>query len=68
MSGCSPLGSEPAPHACAFYRRALLTLQAAQVPFLVGGGYALAHYVGIIRHTVTTQAPEIVAKHGPFRL
>src|SRR6266581_2159865 len=51
MSGCSPLGSEPAPHACAFYRRALLALQAAQVPFLVGGGYALAHYVGIIRHT-----------------
>src|SRR6266567_7136060 len=52
MSGCSPLGSEPAPHACAFYRRALLALQAAQVPFLVGGGYSLAHYVGIIRHAV----------------
>src|SRR5437870_13785820 len=51
MSGCSPLGSAPAPHACAFYRRALLALQAAQVPLLVGGGYALAHYVGIIRHT-----------------
>jgi hypothetical protein len=48
MSGCSPLGSEPAPHACAFYRRALLALQAAQVPFLVGGGYALAHYVSKI--------------------
>ena len=51
MSGCSPLGSEPTPHASAFYRQALLALQAAQVPFLVGGGYALAHYAGIIRHT-----------------
>ena len=51
MSGCSPPGNEPAPHASAFYRRALMALQAAQVPFLVGGGYALAHYAGIIRHT-----------------
>jgi len=51
MSGCSPPGSEPTPHTCAFYRRALIALQAAQVPFLVGGGYALAHYAGIIRHT-----------------
>ena len=51
MSGCSPLESEPASYVCAFYRRALMALQAAQVPFLVGGGYALAHYAGIIRHT-----------------
>ena len=42
MSGCSPPRSEPAPHAGAFYRRALMALQAAQVPFLVGGGYAVA--------------------------
>ena len=46
-----PPGSESAPSACAFYRRALMALQAAQVPFLVGGGHALAHYTGIIRHT-----------------
>ena len=51
MAGCSPPGSELAPHIGAFYRRALLALQAAQVPFLVGGGYALAHYAGVIRHT-----------------
>src|SRR5262245_34706741 len=51
MSRCSSLGSEPAPHACAFYRRALMALQAAQVPFLVGGGYALAHYAGVTRYT-----------------
>src|SRR5215470_19339011 len=50
MSGCSPAGNEPSPHACTFYRQALLALQAAQVPFLVGGGYALAHYAGIMRH------------------
>jgi hypothetical protein len=39
--------------ACAdiFYRQALLALQAARVPFLVGGGYALAHYTGIVRDT-----------------
>ena len=47
----SPPGNEPAPQAGAFYRRALMALQAARVPFLVGGGYALAHYTGIIRHT-----------------
>ena len=51
MLGCSPPGSESASHACAFYRRALMALQAAQVPFLVGGGHALSHYTGIIRHT-----------------
>jgi hypothetical protein len=39
------------PPASAFYRRSLLALQAAQVPFLVGGAYALAHYTGISRHT-----------------
>ena len=49
MSGGFLPVSEPAPHARAFYRRALLALQAAQVPFLVGGGYALAHYTGIMR-------------------
>ena len=51
MSGGFLPVSEPAPHARAFYRRALLALQAAQVPFLVGGGYALAHYTGIILPT-----------------
>ena len=51
MSDCPPPGSASTPQACAFYRQALLALQAAQVPFLVGGGYALAHYTGIIRDT-----------------
>jgi hypothetical protein len=34
-----------------FYREAMRALIAAQVPFLVGGAYALAHYTGIVRHT-----------------
>jgi hypothetical protein len=38
-------------HTCAFYRQALLALQAAQVPFLVGGAHALAHYTGVHRDT-----------------
>jgi len=35
----------------AFYRHALLALQAAGVPFLVGGAYSLARYTGIHRDT-----------------
>src|SRR5262249_33789669 len=34
-----------------FYRDAILALQRDTVPFLVGGAYALAHYVGVTRHT-----------------
>jgi putative nucleotidyltransferase-like protein len=34
-----------------FYAVALATLSQANVPFLVGGAYALAHYTGIVRHT-----------------
>ena len=34
-----------------FYLRALDVLGRANVPFLVGGAYALAHYAGIVRHT-----------------
>ena len=51
MSCDAPPGSEPALPTCAFYRQALMAIQAAQVPFLVGGGYALAYYTGIHRHT-----------------
>jgi hypothetical protein len=34
-----------------FYRRAVRALSDASVPFLVGGGYAMAHYTGIERDT-----------------
>ena len=34
-----------------FYLHSLELLEAAQVPHLVGGGYAMACYTGIFRHT-----------------
>lgn len=52
MSLCVPdYQSELDPQASAFYRQTMQILDAAQVPFLVGGAYALAQYVGISRHT-----------------
>jgi hypothetical protein len=51
MSPSISSGSELAPATCVFYQQALLALQAAAVPCLVGGAYALAHYAGIVRHT-----------------
>src|SRR5260370_29934037 len=39
------------PQACAFYRRVADVLVQAEIPFLVGGAYALAWYTGIVRHT-----------------
>jgi hypothetical protein len=42
---------DPAPRLYNFYCAALSTLQQAQVPFLVGGAYALACHTGIVRHT-----------------
>jgi hypothetical protein len=39
------------PETRAFYQRTLSALNAAQVPFLVGGAYALARYTGVVRHT-----------------
>jgi hypothetical protein len=35
----------------AFYRTALIALKESGVPFLVGGGYALVHFTGILRYT-----------------
>ena len=39
------------PDSRAFYVRSMTILQDANVPFLVGGAYALARYTGIERHT-----------------
>lgn len=33
------------------YRRAVQLLTDADVPFLLGGAYAFAHYTGVVRHT-----------------
>jgi hypothetical protein len=43
--------AELPPATRAFYRRVLEVLEAARVPFLVGGAYAFARYTGIVRHT-----------------
>jgi hypothetical protein len=51
MSSCTASESELPPQHCTFYCQALQALQAAQVPFLVGGAYAFASYVGITRDT-----------------
>jgi hypothetical protein len=42
---------KPSPRARAFYASVLGTLIKAEVPFLVGGAYALAPLTGIVRHT-----------------
>jgi hypothetical protein len=39
------------PRSWAFYRRTMHLLNEAQIPFLVGGAYALARYSAVERHT-----------------
>jgi hypothetical protein len=39
------------PNTQSFYCQALTVLCEADIPFLVGGAYALAYYTGIVRHT-----------------
>jgi hypothetical protein len=51
MTIYSPAGDDLELETQAFYRRAVQVLNAAGIPFLVGGAYALAHYTGIVRHT-----------------
>ena len=42
---------EPDQRTCEFYVDALRTLDHAGLPYVVGGGYAMAHYTGIARNT-----------------
>jgi hypothetical protein len=42
---------EPAPEIREFYLRCLALLDRADIPYMVGGGYAVAYYTGITRHT-----------------
>ena len=42
---------DPGPEVRAFYTDALRALDHAEVPYLVGGGYAMAYYTGIARNT-----------------
>jgi hypothetical protein len=51
MDSDAPLAEGMPPAAHSFYRAALETLQAAGLPFLVGGTFAFACYTGIARET-----------------
>jgi hypothetical protein len=42
---------EPDPKTKAFYVAAMRALDSARVPYVVGGGYAMAYYTGIARNT-----------------
>lgn len=45
------LGEDPAEETLQFYQGTLEALRDANVPFLVGGGFAFSHYTGIQRYT-----------------
>jgi hypothetical protein len=47
----NPRAAEVPQHTRDFYLHALDLLDRAQLQYVVGGGYAMAHYTGIIRHT-----------------
>jgi hypothetical protein len=51
MSAVPAVFNELEPGTSRFYLNALAVLGEAQVPYLLGGAYALAHYTGIVRHT-----------------
>lgn len=51
MPGCASNEMELEPSTRDFYRRALATLRASGLPFLVGGAYAFGCYTGITRDT-----------------
>jgi hypothetical protein len=51
MSGGSTDLAALSPEVRTFYTRTLTALNTSEIPFLVGGAYALHHYTGIERHT-----------------
>ena len=51
MAASPPTGRTLDPRANAFYRDTLALLSDAEIPFLVGGAFAFAHYTGISRDT-----------------
>jgi hypothetical protein len=67
----------PEPETRDFYVRSLRLLDQARVPYLVGGGYAMAYYTGIVRHTKDLdvfirprdleRALHVLSEHGGYR-
>jgi hypothetical protein len=51
MKTLIPTLEQMAPDTFRFYREALQIMREAEIPCLLGGAYALAHYTGITRHT-----------------
>ncbi len=51
MAANSLTVTDPPEETRTFYLRCLAILDQAQLQYVVGGGYAMAHYTGIIRHT-----------------
>lgn len=51
MHNCSAHTDQSTPEARDFYRKALAVLLEAEIPFLVGGGYAVFAHTGIARMT-----------------
>ena len=47
----TPIPQQPEPKTRAFYLDSLAKLDDAKVPYVVGGGYAMTYYTGIVRHT-----------------
>lgn len=68
---------EPEPQTREFYLRSLSLLDQANIPCLVGGGYAMAYYTGIVRHTKDLdvfvrpsdrdRALHVLARQGGYR-
>lgn len=58
-----PSPTEPDPYnpQQAFYRNGIALLQASEIPFLVGGTYAMRHYTGVVRETRTSISSCVLA-------
>jgi hypothetical protein len=51
MSATGKVQAGLTPETAGFYRHVMQILRRENVPFMVGGAYALARYTGIVRHT-----------------
>src|SRR5438105_1040219 len=69
---------EPPADARGFYLRSLALLDQADIPYMVGGGYGMAYYTGIVRHTKDLdvfckpadrdRVLDVLARQGGYRI